>query len=63
MLFQGFAQYEFRLRHAAFISINNQKDTVNHLHDTLYFAAKVGMPGGIYNVDQELFIGNCCIFG
>ncbi|MNC08308.1 hypothetical protein D3C75_558890 [compost metagenome] len=63
VLLQRFAQNEFRLRHAAFISIYNQQYTVNHLHDPFHFTAEVGVSRGIYNVDQELFIGNCCIFG
>ena len=36
-----------------FISIHEQEDTVDHLHNPLHLATEVGVPGRIHDVDED----------
>ena len=59
--FKGFAQHKLGLRHRAFKGVNKKQHTINHLQDTLYLTAKVGMAGCIDNVDFMVFIDDRCV--
>ena len=63
MLFQSFLQNKTRLRHGTFKSINDKQNAINHLHDTFYFTAKIGVTGRIQNVDLFPLILDSSIFG
>ncbi|MNN31155.1 hypothetical protein D3C81_1448300 [compost metagenome] len=58
---KSFTKYKLGLRHTAFISIYNEKHTVNHFHNTFYFTAKVGMSWCINDINQIVFIRNSCV--
>ena len=56
-------QYKARLRHRTLGGIDQKKHTVYHLQYSLYFAAEIGMSGGIYYVYFGIFIVNGGILG
>src|SRR5208282_5356861 len=49
--FESFAQHVTRLRQRAFAGIDQQHDAIDHLERPLHFAAKIGVPGRIHDVD------------
>jgi len=50
------------LRHRAFVGIDDEDAPVYHTQHPFDFAAEVGVSGGIDNVNQRIFVANCCIF-
>jgi len=54
---QRFAQHEARLGHRPFSSIDQQQNAIDHIHHTLYFTTKIGMPRRIDNVNFHLLVG------
>src|SRR5438552_6205760 len=54
--FEGFAQDEAGLGLRTVGGIDDQYYPVNHVHDALDFAAKIGMAGRIDNVDVIIFV-------
>ena len=57
------AQNKARLRHGAFHGINQQQHAIDHVHDALDLAAKVGVAGRIHNVDGYIVVDNARILG
>ncbi|CDN41630.1 hypothetical protein BN871_AI_01410 [Paenibacillus sp. P22] len=62
VVLESFAQNELRLRHAAFESVHDEQNAVDHLHDALHFAAEVGVPGSIDDVDEVVLIVDRGVF-
>ena len=56
------ARDETGLRHRAFDGIHQQEHTIDHRQHTLHFAAKVGAPRGIDDVDMRAFKVDGAIF-
>ena len=56
--FQGFLEHETGLRHGAFGSVHQQQHAIHHVHDAFHLAAKIGMAGGIDDVDLDGFAGD-----
>jgi hypothetical protein len=50
---QRLARDEARLRHRAFDRVDHQQHRVDHREDAFHFAAKVGVPGGVDNIDAR----------
>ncbi len=61
--FEGFAQNETRLRLRAVSGIHDQEHAIDHVHDALNFAAEVGMPGRIDDVDVVILVFESGVFG
>ncbi len=55
-LFQRLAQHEARLRHGAFHRVHQEQHAVYHVHDALDFAAEVGVPRRIDDIDRDALI-------
>ena len=53
---KGALKNKARLGHRALGSVNKQDNTVDHLEDTLHLAAKVGVTGGINDVDLGVLV-------
>jgi len=51
------------VRHRPFDSIDEQQDAIDEAHDTLDFAAKVGMTGCIDDVDFDIAVGDRRVLG
>ena len=49
--FQCLLQDKPRLGHGPFKGVHQQQNAIDHFQGTLHLAAKIGMPGGIHNVD------------
>ncbi len=60
---QGFAQYKTCLRHRAFAAVDDENGAVDHTENALYFAAEVGVSGGVDDVDQMPFVAHGCVLG
>ena len=60
---QGAAEYKAGLRHGALGGIHQEDNAIDHLQNTLHLAAKVGVAGGIHNVDFYVLIVDGGIFG
>ena len=56
------AKHKACLGHRTFKRINNQNYAVDHLENTLHFAAEIRMSGGVNNIDLDALIINGCIF-
>ena len=54
---QGAAEYKAGLRHGALGGIHQEDNAIDHLQNTLHLAAKVGVAGGIHNVDFNPLVG------
>ena len=50
---QRLARHKPRLRHGAFNRIDQQQHAVHHRQYTLHFAAKIGVAGGIDDIDMR----------
>src|SRR5438477_8040059 len=50
-ILQRLAQNETSLRLRTVVSVNHQQNAIDHLHDPFDLTAKVGMAGGVDNVD------------
>ncbi|MPM41176.1 hypothetical protein SDC9_87826 [bioreactor metagenome] len=61
--FQGFAQHEARLRHAAFKRVHEQQNAVHHLEDALHLAAEVRVTRRIDDVDARVLIDDRRVLG
>ena len=55
--------HEFGLRHRAFGGIDQQADAVHHVQDPLDLATKVGVAGGVDDVDAQAVVFNGGAFG
>ena len=53
LLLESLAQDVLRLRHRAFEGIDEQENAVDHVEDTLDFAAEVGVARGVDDVDLD----------
>ena len=62
VLFQGFFQYETRLRHGSFVGINDQYNPINHFHDPFHFSTEVRVSWCVHDIDSSSVISNGCIF-
>ena len=62
-MFKGLAQYVLRLRHRAFVCVYQKKNAVNHVEDTFYFAAEIGMPWGVDDIDFYTVMHHGCVLG
>ena len=60
---QGLLKDEACLGHGAFGSIDQQQNAVDHLKDTLYLAAEIGVARRINDVDLDALIVHRCVFG
>ncbi len=58
---QCLTRHETRLRHRAFLCIDQQQNTVNHRQYALYLATEVGMARGIDDVDVRAFVFDCAV--
>ena len=56
-------EHEFGLGHCPFKGIHHKDNAVYHFKHPLHLAAKVRMPGGVYDVDLGAFISDGGIFG
>ena len=63
ILFQRLAQYVFRLRHRAFEGVDEQQYAVNHIQNTFYFAAEIGMARRVDDIDLDAFMHDGRVFG
>ena len=54
--FQRSLQYETGLRHGALCCVNQQNHAADHLENALHLAAKVGVSGGVDDVDLGILI-------
>ena len=53
---KGMRKNETGLRLGAFISINNEQCAICHVENALHLATKVGMTGGVDNVDLSVLV-------
>ena len=60
---KGLGQNEFGLWHRAFGGVNQQAHAVNHRQDPLHFATKIGVAGGVDDVDADAVMFDTCAFG
>ena len=51
------------LRHRTVESVNNEKNGVNHLKNTLYLTAEVSVAGSIYDIDADSLVIDSGILG
>ncbi len=54
--FQGFPQYEPRLRHDALQGIHKKQYTIGHFEYPLHFTPKIGMAGCINDIDLHISV-------
>ena len=50
---QRFGGHEFRLRHRAFGGVHQEHNAIDHRQDALHLSAKVGVAGGVDDVDPR----------
>ena len=60
--FQRFFQNEFRLRHGAFKSVDQQKDTVDHFQDPFHFTTEIRVAGRINDIKLDAFVDKRSVF-
>ncbi len=60
---ERFGGHKLRLRHRSFGGIDQQNNAVNHRKNALNLTAKVGVAGGVHNVDPGAFPLHRCGFG
>ena len=60
---QRLLQHKAGLRHGALEGVDQQQHAVDHFENTLHLAAKVGMSGGVDNVDFDALVKDRRIFG
>ena len=53
---QRLAQNKARLWHGALDGIGQQHDAVDHIHDALHLAAKIGVPGRVDNINGDIAV-------
>ena len=61
--FERLLHDEARLRHGAFRRVDEQQDAADHLEDAFDFAAEIGVPRGVDDVDLDAVIMDGCVFG
>ena len=61
--FKRFLKYKTRLRHRAFLRINDEKHAVDGAEYTLNLGTEIGMAGSIDDVNLHSFIYGRSIFG
>ena len=61
--FESLLEYKLRLRHRAFLGINNQKHTIRHIERALNLARKIGVAWGIDDIDFVAVIINRSLLG
>ena len=60
---QGAAEDEAGLGHGPLSGVHQQDNAVNHLQNTLYLAAEIGVARSVYNVDFRVAVANGGVFG
>ena len=60
---KSFFQNKFGLWHGTFKSVNQKNHSIDHLKDTFYFSAEIGMSRSVNDIDLCIFINNCSVFG
>ena len=60
---EGFAEHEPRLRQRSFGRVDQEENTVGHFEDALDFAAEVGVPGGVDEVDFDVAQADRAVLG
>ena len=60
--FKSFSEDEPGLGHWAVHRVNQQQAAIGHVQDALDLAAKVGVTGGVNNINFGALINNGCIF-
>ena len=60
---QRLLQHEASLGHGAFRRIHQQQNTVHHLENTLHLASKVGVAGGVDDIDLHAFVMHRGVLG
>jgi hypothetical protein len=61
--FEGFAEDETGLSLGTIRGINDKQHAVDHVHDTLDFAAEIGVAGSIDDIDVVILIFEGGVFG
>ena len=61
--FEGFAEHKPRLSLRTICGIDDQKNAVDHVHDAFDFAAKIGMPRRINDVDVVIVVFERSVLG
>src|SRR5208337_2151593 len=61
--FERLAEHVTGLRQRPFAGIDEQHDAVHHLQGALHFAAKIGVPGRVHNIDFDARIKHSRILG
>ncbi len=59
---EGFLEHKKRLRHRAFLGIDQQQCAISHFQDAFDLAAEIGVSGRVDNIDTEVLIIECAIF-
>ena len=60
---QRLLEHEIRLRHGAFLRVNEQKRAVGHLEHALHLAAEIGVARGVDDVDEVAPVFERPVFG
>ena len=60
---QSLFQHKAGLGHAALKGVHQQQHAVHHLQNPLYLAAKIGVAGGVHNIDLDAVVHHGGIFG
>ena len=60
---QRLLSHKAGLRHGAFLRVDQQHHAVDHAQGAFHFTAKVGVAGGVHNVDVRALPGHGAIFG
>ena len=60
---QGLAEHKLGLGHRTLKGVYYQNDAVDHLENTLHLTAEIRMARRINDIDFDVLIGNCRIFG
>ena len=61
--FQGLPEYEPSLWPRALNCVHQQNDSVDHVQGSFHLAAKVGVAGGVYDVDLDVVAMYRCVLG
>ena len=61
--FQSLLQNKTGLGHGAFCSVNQQDNAVDHLQNTLHFAAEVSVAGGVDDIDLVVLVVDGSVLG
>lgn len=56
VILQGFFQNKVGLRHRSFLGIDKEQGTISHAQDALYLPAKIGVAGGINDIDPIILV-------